>query len=159
MNKPTYTAEMCDHCHQTITYLLGIDRGTVNIVKKIAKAIERKGINCVHIAKEGVLTHNELCNIIRPRRHGLVAAVKDNPGNFLLTTKGADFLNGETIPKYAIVSKSEKRQVGYFEPEVYKVNISDFNNASEYWEGINYEIREGRVVRNVPAHENQPTLI
>jgi hypothetical protein len=151
MTKINYQPEKCDHCGQTKTYLLGIDRGSVEIVKQVARAIGQKGINCVHVNKELVgkyLTPIQMTNMSRPRSHGLIAHVRGEgmKGNYLLTRKGAAFLRGERIPKYAIMSKTENRQIGYFEPETETIAITDFNGSEDYWEGINYEIVEGNVL-------------
>jgi hypothetical protein len=152
MEKITYTPEKCGSCEQTTTYILALDRGTVKILKGIARAIGEKGINCVHIAKEvlarGFVTVNERSNIARPRAHGLIARVKGEnmKGNYLLTKKGAAFLRGERVPRFAIMSKTKGHQVGYLEPEKHTVSIRDFDAKGEYWEGIGYDIVEGRVV-------------
>jgi len=159
MKKIDFEPDVCPCCTQTTTYLLPIDKGSAVILKKIARAIEKKGINCIHLAKEKVLNHSELCNIIRPRFHGLVAHVRGEgmQGNFLLTRKGAKFLRGERIPKYAIVSKAEGHQIGYFEAEKYTVSIDDITPKGEYWEGINYEISEGNVIQSETV--TQPSLL
>ena len=128
MKKIDYNPEKCECCGQTTTYLLPIDKGSVEILQKIATAIRTKGINCVHLAKEKVLTHSELCNIIRPRFHGLVAHVEGEgmKGNFCLTRKGLDFLKGARIPRLAIVSKAESRTIGYFDQENQTCAINDY---------------------------------
>ena len=167
--KPNYKPQKCECCGQTTTYLLPIDRGTIDIVKAIAAAINRKGQNNVHprnemeisapdhglnsatMIKEGYLTSNQVGNLSRPRFHGLIAKSRYGTGYYLLTKKGADFLRGKEIPRYAIVSKAEKHQVGYFEPELFSVTIKDFTSEDEYWEGINYTIQDEQVVRDVPT--------
>lgn len=159
-----YSPEVCEHCGQTKTYLLGIDQGTVDTLKAISTAIRNKGINVIHPRKEmeakgityfemvkfGKLTSNQVGNLTRLRSHGLIARVKGNPGNYCLTKKGSAFLRGETIPRFAIVSKSEKHQIGYWTPADMgrdaTCNILDFKHMTEYWEGINYEVEEGRVI-------------
>lgn len=153
--KINYTPELCSHCNQTKTYLLGLDRGSLDIVRAIAKRIEVKGINIVHPRKEAVLTNTQWCNVARPRFHGLIAAVKGQRGNFLLTRKGAKFLRNERVPRFAIVSKAEGHQIGYFEPEKYTVTASELLDG-EYWEGINYDIVEGEVFHRLP--EKTPAL-
>lgn len=150
--KLIYVPEVCECCKQSTTYVLAIDRGTVEIVKAIARFIEKKGINAVHPRKEmegRTLTSNQVGNLSRPRFHGLIASLEGETGNYVLTRKGSAFLRGEFIPKYAIISKSEGHQIGYAEPEKFKVSVKDFDSQIDFWEGINYEIVEGRVVRNV----------
>lgn len=164
MSKIEYKPEMCECCGQSKTYLLAVDSGTVKIVKAVARAIGKKRINVVHAHKEllaeGYLTANERSNIARPRAHGLIAKVRGEgmKGNYCLTTKGAEFLKGKRrIPKYAILSKEEGHQIGYFEPEKHTVGINDFNGKSgEYWEGINYSIEEGRVVTDLEEGSTTP---
>lgn len=148
MKKIDYQANKCECCGQTTEYLIPIDKGAVVILRKIATAIRTKGINCIHLAKENVLTHSELCNIIRPRFHGLVAHVEGEgmKGNFCLTRKGLDFLKGKSIPKYAIVSKTDSRLSGYFRPDECQCNAKDLLESLEYWEGAQFDIVNGRVV-------------
>lgn len=159
--KIKYVPEVCECCQQSTTYLLAIDKGTVEIVKAIARFIGTKGINAVHPRKEmegTLLTSNQVGNLSRPRFHGLIASLEGESGNYVLTTKGSDFLRGKVIPKYAIISKSEGRQIGYFEPEKHRVSIHNFNNLGQYWEGINYEITEGRVLQKLygAKYDKQP---
>lgn len=157
-----YLPDVCPACKQSCTYLIGIDRGSVLIMKAIARFIQVKGINVVHPRKEleGVyLSSNQVGNLSRPRMHGLIAHYKiqgeRKAGNYILTKKGAAFLKGESIPRYAIISKAEKHQVGYFNPETLTCRISDFNEPGEpMWEGIGYDIEEGQVV-----HSKQSKLL
>lgn len=140
----------CSCCGQATQYGLAIDKGTVKIVKEIALFIGKKGINIVHPRKEmeGVeLTSNEVGNLTRARVHGLIAKVKGKnmAGNYCLTSKGAKFLRGEVVPKIAIVSKAEKKQIGYIENEYCTINDKEIN-AGDYWNGLGYDIHEGKVV-------------
>ena len=148
MKNLEFKANKCECCEQTTNYLVSIDRGTIEIMKKIARAIEKKGVNCIHLVKEDVLNHSELCNIVRPRYHGLLAHKQGLTGNFALTRKGLDFLNGKPIQKYAVVSKVNKCLESYYEPEKFQVSISSFNKEDEYWEGVGYDISEGKVIKN-----------
>ena len=150
--KTDFKAEICECCGQTKTYAVALDKGSVLILKAIAKFIGQKGINCVHPRKEmegSMLTSNQVGNLSRPRLHGLIAHVKGEPGNYLLTKKGADFLRGVDVPKIAIVKKAtnqeKKRNIGYWREEEVRCTIDDFHDEV-YWEGINYDIHEGRIV-------------
>jgi len=144
-----FQPNVCECCEQTTEYALAVDRGTVDIVCAIANFIKQKGINIVHPRKEmesqGFMTSSQVCNLSRPRFHGLIASVKTERGNYCLTRKGIGFLKGTSIPKYAIIDKTTKTLLGYYEPEQYQVTITDIL-GEEYWEGINYNIEEGRVV-------------
>lgn len=154
MKKPDYKPEICECCGQTKTYAIAIDRGTCDIMKAIATYIGLKGVNCVHPRKEmegDMLTSNQVGNLSRPRLHGLIARVKGNPGNYLLTPKGARFLRGEMIPKTAIVLKateqSDYRNIGYWNEETDQCTIHDFqHDDEEYWNGIGYTVEEGHIV-------------
>lgn len=160
MQKIKYEPEICDHCGQTKTYLLGLDHGTADIVVAIAKKIGQKGINIVHPRKEMeglVLSSNQVGNLSRARFHGLIAHVKNKKGNYLLTRKGASFLRGETIPRFAIVSKAEGHQVGYFKEDILTTTIRELLQG-EYWEGINYDIVEGEVFHRLPGKEKETPL-
>lgn len=154
-----YQPEVCACCQQTTSYVLSIDQGTVDILRSIANAIRRKGINAIHPRDEmevesggpelidnGQLTSNQVGNLSRPRFHGLIAAIKGQPGNYCLTRKGVDFLRGADIPRIAIIDKITTSQIGYYLPDKYKVKISDFDGTGPYWEGLGYEIQEGVVL-------------
>ena len=162
LSKLGYIPDVCPGCKQSCTYVVGLDRGSVVIMKAIARFIQIKGINVVHPRKElegTYLTSNQVGNLSRPRMHGLIAHYKvageRKAGNYVLTSKGAAFLKGEPIPKYAIISKAEGHQVGYHNPEVLTCRISDFNDPDEpMWEGIGYDIVDGQIIQN-----NQGTLL
>lgn len=171
MSKTTYTPQKCECCGQTATYVLAIDRGTVDIVKAISVAIRRKGINVIHPRKEmectgkklsyqdmvqnGQLTSNQVGNLSRARFHGLIAAVRGHAGSYCLTTKGAQFLKGASVPKFAIISKSDGRQIGYWEEEKNQCTIRDFTPDTEYWEGINFSVMDWRIVVDVPPRQRE----
>ncbi len=161
MKKLNYKNEVCSCCNQSTTYILAIDHGTAHIVKQIARFIGKKGINAVHPRKEmegSYLTSNEVGNLSRARFHGLIARIKDEPGNYLLTKKGASFLRGEAIPRFAIISKVTGHNEGYYNEETDTVVIYDYDpknpinigtEESDYWEGIGYDIHEGRIIHDV----------
>lgn len=177
MNKIHYEPERCEHCGQSLTYLLPIDRGCVDILRAIAVAIYRKNINVIHPRKEmevkiatsrhsdnyrqmimnGNLTSNQVGNLSRLRFHGLIASIDGNPGNYCLTKKGAWFLKGNEVPRYAIISKALGHQVGYYLPEEYLITIKDLIKRDDaYWEGISFDIVEGRIIRDVPFEKQEP---
>ncbi len=160
-----YDPEVCDHCAQQITYLIPIDKGCVEILKAIAVAIRKKGINAIHPRKEmeidskkidhftmiaeGHLTSNMVGNLSRPRFHGLIARIRAQTGNYCLTRKGAKFLKGESYPRYAIISKRLGGNIGYWMSEKYQVNIKDFTSDEDLWEGIDFDIVEGKIVIDI----------
>ena len=171
-----YIPKKCPCCEQTMTYLLPIDKGTIDILRAISKAIMFKGINAIHPRKEmecvvtflshtydemimrGNLTSNMVGNLSRPRFHGLIASIKGEAGNYCLTTKGAKFLNGKLIPRYAVISKATGHQIGYWLPDKYQVSIKDFYADDSCWEAINFEIREGQIIKKIVKEEGQKQL-
>jgi len=163
-----YNAEICAHCGQSMTYALPVDKGTADIVRALAIAITRKGINIIHVRKEmegkvadiqnGILNSNQVGNLSHARSHGLIAKVKDNKGNYCLTSKGARFLKGDPIPRIAVISKKDKRQIGYINGETDVISIKDFLAENEYWESINFSIHEGHVVKDLPEKKQAMLL-
>jgi len=175
MKKVNFTPDVCPHCGQTTTYLLPVDRGTVEIVKAFIMAVKFKGKNEIHPRREmekseneikeegltyseminnGQLSSNQVGNLSRPRFHGLIAQIKEKPGFYCLTRKGADFLRGNPISRYVIVSKSEKKNIGYFPGE--DIKISDFNSEDDRWEFPGLDIIDGRP--KTPAETGQAHL-
>lgn len=158
MNKaPKYEKEKCHCCSQSITYCLPVDRGSVDTLKAISVAIRKKGKNKIHprnemevqkgqltyqeMVSEGVITSNHVGNLSRPRFHGLIARIKGEKGSYCLTRKGAAFLRGSEIPKYAIISKVEKHNIGYYLEDSERITINNFApDGQEYWEGIKYDV-------------------
>ena len=158
-----YTSEKCRHCGQSTTYILPLDKGSANIVYAIARAIGEKRINAVHPRKEiegRYLTSNQIGNLSRPRFHGLIARIKGNPGNYCLTKKGAAFLRNEPVQRFAIISKTERRQIGYYEPEKNTITAKELLHGDEqYWEAVNYEITEGDIIRKPSVKVEEGTLL
>jgi hypothetical protein len=155
-----YIPEVCECCDQDTSYELGLDKGSAMIVYKIAKFIGKKGINQVHPRKEmegNGMSSNEVGNLSRPRFHGLIAAVPDNPGSYLLTRKGAKFLKNEVVPKIAIIRKATKNygshNIGYHLPDEITTTFRQLIQEEEYWTGIDYDIVEGRIVKEIPVKQ------
>ena len=150
--------DICGCCGQTTHYYLAIDKGTAEVLLRIARFIKDKGINVVHPRKEmeGIyLTSNQVGNLSRLRMNGLIAKVKgeDNAGNYCLTTKGLNFLKGAEIHRVALIRKStsdsELRVEGHVPDDM--VTLKDIMNSEDYWEGINYDIREGKVKHRIDS--------
>ena len=172
LKKGEFQSEICEACGQSKNYLMAIDRGSVDILKAISVAIRKKGINVIHPRKEmeamgmdrqSMLTHGHLTstmigNLSRLRYHGLIAKTGPRRGNYCLTRKAAEFFKGESFPKYAIIDKATKHQVGYWKPEEYQITIRDFKSDDEYWEGVNFDIVDGRIVIDItknPINQRQ----
>lgn len=163
-----YTPEKCESCGQTTSYASRLNRGIFDIVRSFARAIDIKGINAIHPLKEiavghgtmsarerieqGKLTVRQIGNLTHVVRHGLLAHIDGEPHTFCLTKKGAAFLRGEPVPLVAIVGKATHHNVGYLKnPDGSEITctIHDFLRGEQdaYWQGINYEIHEGEIIR------------
>jgi hypothetical protein len=134
-----FRPEKCAHCNQTTTYLLGLDRGSFLILRKLLAGVIAKGVNEIHPTRDLVYSAKEKwlpSNVARPRKHGLIAFT-DKKGYYALTRKAGKLLRGQSIPRYAVISKSENRTLGYFEPEMYQVTARELLRSDEipYWEG------------------------
>lgn len=179
-NKYNFKPLVCECCGQAKTYALPIDWGTRVIVEAVARKIRLKKINTVHPTKEmevparewtyrraiteGVLTSTQIGNLTRARVHGLLAKNEKEPGNWVLTTKGAKFLKGERIPKIAEILKTQtvngkpSHKMRYYEPEKYTTTIHEIQKPevdAPVWEAIDFEIVEGRVVLDSPKKNEQ----
>lgn len=181
-NKYNFKPKVCDHCGQAQTYLLPLDWGTKVIVQAVARRIRLKKINTVHPTKEmevpagewtyeraindGVLTSTQIGNLTRARVHGLLAKNVKEPGNWVLTTKGANFLKGQRVEKLAEILKTQtangkpSHKMRYYEPEKYTTTINEIvkpGASLPVWEAIDFEIVEGRVVLDAPT-KNDPQI-
>lgn len=161
-----FEPQCCPTCHQTTAYASRLNRGTVDIVQAIANFIAKKGLNAVHPMKEmlatasdgnaiervrnGRLTPRQIGNLGHACIHGLIAALSE-AGTFCLTSKGAAFLRGEAVPLVALVDKATHATAGYLknpDGSIIMSTMTDMRRRGEenYWEGINYEIKEGNVM-------------
>ena len=167
MKSIKYSPDKCEHCQQTTTYASMLNRGIMDIVQSIANAIGRKGINAIHPMKEmlakpgeassrelvrmGKLTPRQIGNITHACRHGLITRLSET-GTFCLTKKGAAFLRGEPVPLVAIISKQTHHNIDYLnhaDGSPRTITVRDLRKRGEegaYWDGINYDIHEGRVI-------------
>lgn len=119
--KMTTEIKTCETCGQKIReYKVGISKMMVSALVKFRMAVLNKGQNCIHLLKdmEGTaeLTPHEWNNFSRLRFHGLAVKVRGSVGYWLLTKRGADFLNGKAeIPKEVwvrnnvVVERSEEK--------------------------------------------------
>lgn len=153
-----YKAERCTCCGQTKTYLLGLDKGSAQIVIAILNIVSEKGVNEVHPANEIDMTGKRkwmLTNLSKPRFHGLIAFIDDKPGHYCLTRKAGDFLRRARVPRYAIISKVTGHQEGYLEGEKDTVTITDLLKEDAMWM---HEI-EQKVDTVFPKNERQSCLL
>jgi len=116
----------------------------------ISEFIEKKGVNVVHPEKElfklGLFSVAQRVNMTVLGDHGLVAK-HESHGNWVLTRKGVDFLNGSEIWKVAAVEKATKRTVGHIEKEGKTTLKKLLGKNAPYWQGLGFTIESGRVIR------------
>lgn len=152
--------EICQICGQSISYELDIDKGSYEILKAIVRHVKEKGINAVHLNKElckvGMITVRQLDNSIRLKFHGLIANIPGERGNYCITDKGFDFLNGEPISRTVIVMKRTKGKrahvIGHSDEQM-TIDVLDMG-WGEYWSANGYQIIEGRVITEMPIKRN-----
>lgn len=165
MAKDKFTPKICQCCGQTETYLMCVDTGTCDIVRAISVAIRKKKKNCVHprremelgknqlnysqMIREGYLTSVMVGNLSKARSQGLIARVDGKPGYYCLTHKGAEFMKGASIPKYAIMDKVTGHNIGYWYENEERVTMRSLVKSGDYWE-INFDIVDKAVVFNLP---------
>lgn len=167
-----FKADTCTHCLQTTQVLYALDAGTADIVKAVAIRIHIKGENSVHLTNEmmvankdfsrhrmlaeGVLTYSMRNNTIKAHKHGLLAKIRGKEGYWCLTSKGARFLKGERVPKYAIRSKVTKHIEGYYLAETENITIQELQHSTElYWVHTAFDIVDGRYMPREQAPQAQ----
>jgi len=116
----------------------------------ISEFIEKKGVNVVHPQKElfaqGLFTVAQRVNMTVLGDHGLVAKHTEH-GNWVLTRRGVEFLNGSIIWKVVAVEKATKKTLGHIESEGKTTLKELLGKDAPYWQGLGYTIESGRVVR------------
>jgi len=138
MKNEVYTPDICAHCGQAENYVIGLDKGSARIVLAMIDAISKKGVNEIHPAREMDTSGKRkwyLTNLSRPRFHGLIAYVDGKKGYYCLTRKAGKFLRGESVPKFAIISKVTRHQEGYWLEEEKRTTIHDLLKEKIMWEG------------------------
>lgn len=160
-----FQPKVCPCCMQTEEYLMTIDAGTADIVRSISAAIRRKGENCIHprkememgknqlnynqMIREGYLTSTMVGNLSKARSQGLIAQVIGKSGYYCLTHKGAEFLKGASIPKFAVMSKVTGHNIGYWHELDERVKLKDLIKSGDYWE-IDFTVQNFRILVDAP---------
>lgn len=101
--------KICEHCGQKIRGRWeSLSKGLVrDLIKLYSKVVETQK-NEVHLQRDLDLTKNQYNNFQKLRYFGLSVKVKEKPGYWLLTKRGADFLTkGEKISKKVYVSNNQ----------------------------------------------------
>ena len=128
--------KICEHCGQKIReYRVTITPMMIKTLVKFRMAVTDKGVNEVHILndmkdKDYELTRHEWNNFSRLRFHALVAKVENESGYWLITKRGADFLNGKIeIPKSVWVNNNK-----VVDHDDILVNVKDIAGSLPYLE-------------------------
>src|ERR1035441_5888882 len=92
--------ERCPHCGASMTvYEHALTPGLVNALFKAVQFVHRQNRNYFHLQKDLDLTKSEFTNFQKLRFHALVAKT-DDPGYWLITARGGEFLRGEVaVPR------------------------------------------------------------
>lgn len=101
--------KICECCGQKIRGRWeSLSKGLVrDLIKLYSKVVETQK-NEVHLQRDLDLTKNQYNNFQKLRYFGLSVKVKEKPGYWLLTRRGADFLTkGEKISKKVYVSNNQ----------------------------------------------------
>ncbi len=149
------TKSICEACGQSLDYAFDIDRGTCQTLKRIAQFIKQKGVNFVHVKKELVDASNQKLNpsawtnLPRLVKHGLIAHVGGERGNYALTEKGLAFLSGAKVPRTVRIKKNgvgneSSKTVWHSEEEVSMAQID--KEWGPWWSANGYTIEAGRVI-------------
>jgi len=142
--------ERCECCSQRLYKPAVLSKGYAKMLVIISEFIEKKGVNVVHPEKElfklGLFSVAQRVNMTVLGDHGLVAK-HESHGNWVLTRKGVDFLNGSEIWKVAAVEKATKRTVGHIEKEGKTTLKKLLGKNAPYWQGLGFTIESGRVIR------------
>ena len=145
------TEKKCEMCNQTIYTTSAINKGTATLLSQAVRFIELKGINVFHPEKEllqaDMITANMRGNLSHLSNHGLIAPFKKEPGNWVVTRKGFDFLNDVPVKRVAIIDKATKVTIGYQDPEIQYSSI--INSNDEYWYQPKCDIVDGKVVKRL----------
>jgi DNA-directed RNA polymerase subunit M/transcription elongation factor TFIIS len=133
--------EFCDHCGASMKkHWHSITPGLATALVKFRLAVHNKNSNSIHLQSEINLTKNEYNNFQKLRFHALIAKT-GKTGYWLLTHRGAQFLNGEmAIPERVetfrnrVVAHSEElvtiQQVYGGEKPIFEQSF-DFDYATE----------------------------
>lgn len=169
--KKAYEPEQCQHCGQTTTYEVALDRGTALIVLAVYNAVKRLGKNDVHLRDDmevpddtfpgysgmvnaGFMTSKMVHNVPRARYHGLVAYVEKGSNRFLITPKGRDFLMGAEVPRVAIIDKKTHTKKYYLDEDSDRCTFGQIlSGETPFW-----DIEENLVRKYLGSATDQGTL-
>lgn len=141
----------CEACGQRLGYGSRVSRGMAHIMQAMYRKAKEKNLNAVHIEKElmatGILTKSQAGNRTHLVRLGLIIDLPET-GNYAITRRGQDFLNGKPVPREAWTRKTTKDKHSHtvFSSDE-TVTVHDVLRKGEYWEVPGFTITEGRVIQ------------
>lgn len=97
--------DFCETCgHSIRKWKHSLTSGLVNTFIKFCYAVKKKGINSVHLQTETDFTKNQYNNFQKLRYFALVAKDRRNPGQWVITRIGGQFMRGEIGRKKFVVT-------------------------------------------------------
>lgn len=138
--------EICPHCGAKMkAYWHRITPVLVRALVKFRVAVNEIGVNKIHLRDDLDLTKTEYNNFQKLRLHGLVAKYKEEGvhlnGYWLLTARGADFLNGTLdIPKR--VKTFRNKVIDHDTEKVFLIDVIQEQPFVETIDSIDYDIVE-----------------
>jgi hypothetical protein len=89
--------QRCPNCGAgTKSFWHRLTPGLVSCLVAAIRAVHVLGKNEFHLQKDLVLSKTQYTNFHKLRYHALIAKVEGKPGVWLITTRGGQFLRGET---------------------------------------------------------------
>jgi len=126
----------CPHCGAPMRpYRVKITPMMVHAIVKFREAVIDHNRNSIHILKDMKgkpyeLTRHEWNNFTKQRFLGLAVRVKGESGYWLLTKRGAAFLNGqEEVPAYVVIFRNK-----IIERSEWKQSVKDVIGSTPYLE-------------------------
>ena len=142
-----YLPDVCPACHQSCTYLIEVNEHITALMIRISKLVDAKGINIFNPAQELESSKSWVS------KAKLIGFISKDGRNYKISSLGLSFLKGDPVPRYTVVSKALRREVGHFNPDVLTCAISDFRPFPVEWSGLRFDLINNDVVRH------QPTLV
>lgn len=123
--------ERCPYCGANMkAFYHTLTPGIVSILVKAIQFVHARGTNEFHLQKDLHLSVNEFSNYTKLRFHGLVAHVEGKPGYWLITSRGGQFLRGETSVPLKV--KTFRNRVIDHSPEL--VHIDELRGKIPWFE-------------------------
>lgn len=152
--KVKYNPIVCPECKQKCTALVELNSNAVRILKALSIYVEVNKVNMIEIYNDVVglyLTEKQAKNLSCLKYHEMITNVPNKRGIYKITAKGLMFLDGAIIPRYAVISKSSKRLIGYYNQDIVTTRINDFDASTGVWHGLNYVVISDKVIEKTQS--------